>query len=156
METCDKSCYDKGSKIVLQLWHVGRVSSSKVNGLQPLAPSPIIAKDTKVYVFDTPKSKDATMILVEEPKEMTQSDIDNVIEEFKIAAKNAIEAGFDAVEIHSANGYLLDQFLRSNSNKREDTYGGSKENRTKLLIDITKAVIGEIGANVKRKGKMYQ
>lgn len=82
-----KAVHDKGSKIVLQLWHVGRVSSSKVNGLQPLAPSPIIAKDTKVYVFDTPKSKDATMILVEEPKEMTQSDIDNVIEEFKIAAK---------------------------------------------------------------------
>jgi len=141
-----KAVHDKKSKIVLQLWHVGRVSSSKVNGLQPLAPSPIIAKDTKVYVFDTSTSKDATMIPVEEPKEMTQNDIDNVIKEFKTAAKNAIEAGFDAVEIHGANGYLLDQFLRSNSNKREDAYGGSKENRIKLLIDVTKAVIDEIGA----------
>lgn len=137
--------HEKGGKIILQLWHVGRVSSSEVNGLQPIAPSPLIAKDTQVYIFDTLESKDATMIPVEEPREMTSDDISQVIEEFRIAAKNAIEAGFDGVEIHGANGYLLDQFLRSNSNKRRDRYGGSKENRIKLLIEITKEVIDEIG-----------
>lgn len=138
--------HSEGGKIILQLWHVGRVSSSKVNGLQPLAPSPIIAKDTQVYVFDTPESKDATMIPVEEPRQMTKEDISQVIEEFRIAARNAIEAGFDGVEIHGANGYLIDQFLRSNSNKRDDNYGGSKENRIRLLLEITKEVMDEIGA----------
>ncbi|MGP2655639.1 alkene reductase [Malaciobacter sp. WC5094] len=138
--------HSEGGKIILQLWHVGRVSSSKVNGLQPLAPSPIIAKDTQVYVFDTPESKDATMIPVEEPRQMTKEDISQVIEEFRIAARNAIEAGFDGVEIHGANGYLIDQFLRSNSNKRDDNYGRSKENRIRLLLEITKEVMDEIGA----------
>lgn len=142
-----KAVHDEGGKIILQLWHVGRVSSSEVNGLQPIAPSALIAKDTQVYVFDTPTSKDATMIPVDEPKEMTKNDISQVIKEFRIAAKNAIEAGFDGVEIHGANGYLLDQFLRSNSNKREDSYGGSKENRIKLLLEITKEVIEEIGSD---------
>ncbi|WP_108063279.1 alkene reductase [Poseidonibacter lekithochrous] len=137
--------HEEGGKIILQLWHVGRVSSSKVNGLQPIGPSPLIAKDTQVYIFDTAQSKDATMIPVEEPKEMSNDDITQVIEEFRIAAKNAIEAGFDGVEIHGANGYLLDQFLRSNSNKRSDRYGGNKENRIKLLLEITKEVIDEIG-----------
>ncbi|QKJ23633.1 alkene reductase [Poseidonibacter lekithochrous] len=137
--------HEEGGKIILQLWHVGRVSSSKVNGLQPIGPSPLIAKDTQVYIFDTAQSKDATMIPVEEPKEMSNDDITQVIEEFRIAAKNAIEAGFDGVEIHGANGYLLDQFLRSNSNRRSDRYGGNKENRIKLLLEITKEVIDEIG-----------
>jgi N-ethylmaleimide reductase len=142
-----KAVHDKGGKIILQLWHVGRVSSSEVNGLQPIAPSPLIAKDTQVYVFDTPTSKDATMIPVEKPREMTKNDISQVIQEFRIAAKNAIEAGFDGVEIHAANGYLLDQFLRSNSNKRNDEYGGSKASRIKFLLEITKDVIDEIGAD---------
>ena len=142
-----KAVHEKGGKIFLQLWHVGRVSSSKVNGLQPIAPSSLIAKDTQVYIFDTPTSKDATMIPVEIPRAMDTNDIYQVIHEFKEAAKNAIEAGFDGVEIHGANGYLLDQFLRSNSNQRDDNYGGTKSKRIKLLLDITKAVIKEIGAD---------
>ncbi len=142
-----KAVHEKGGKIILQLWHVGRVSSSKVNGLQPIGPSALLAKDTQVYVFDTPTSKDATMLPVETPKAMDINDITQVIKEFKQASRNAIEAGFDGVEIHGANGYLLDQFLRSNSNKREDSYGGSKENRIKLLLEITKEVIDEIGAD---------
>ncbi|AXX87045.1 old yellow enzyme (OYE)-related FMN binding domain-containing protein [Malaciobacter marinus] len=141
-----KAVHDKGGKIILQLWHVGRVSSSKVNKLQPIGPSPLIAKDTQVYIFDTPESKDATMIPVEQPREMTTEDISQVIEEFTTAAENAIEAGFDGVEIHGANGYLIDQFLRSNSNIRDDKYGGSKENRINLLLEITKAVIAKIGS----------
>lgn len=140
-----QAVHDAGSKIFLQLWHVGRVSSSKVNGLQPIAPSAILAKDTNVYIFDGAPNGDATFVPVEEPREMTITDIENVIEEFVQGAKNAIESGFDGVEIHGANGYLIDQFLRSNCNKRTDDYGGSQENRIRFLIEITKAVADAIG-----------
>lgn len=142
-----KEVHDKGSKIFLQLWHVGRVSSSQVNGLQPIGPSSTIAKDTSVYIFDGAPNGDATFVPVETPREMTKEDINNVIEEFAIGAKNSIEAGFDGVEIHGANGYLIDQFLRSNSNLRTDGYGGSKEKRIRILLEITKAVIEKVGAD---------
>ncbi|MDA8563120.1 alkene reductase [Mariniblastus sp.] len=138
--------HQAGSKIFLQLWHVGRVGSKQVNGLQPIAPSAIPAKETKVYIFDGAPDGDATMIPTDAPRAMTQADIDQVIEEFRQGAANAIEAGFDGVEIHGANGYLIDEFLRSNSNQRTDQYGGSKENRVRLLTEITKAVIDEVGA----------
>ncbi|OHX66123.1 alkene reductase [Flammeovirga pacifica] len=138
--------HEKGGKIFVQLWHVGRVSSSKVNGLQPLAPSALKANKTNVYIFEG-ENKDATFVDVETPKEMTQADIDNTIQDFRDAAKNAVEAGFDGVEIHGANGYLIDQFLRSNANQRTDKYGGSKENRTRFLLEVTKAVVEEIGAD---------
>ena len=137
--------HKKGSKIFIQLWHVGRVSSSKVNGLQPLAPSAKKAKDTQVYIFDGAPNGDVTFVSVEEPKAMTKENIKQLIEEFRIAAKNAIAAGFDGVEIHGANGYLIDQFLRSNSNTRTDEYGGSQENRVRLLTEISQAVANEIG-----------
>jgi N-ethylmaleimide reductase len=137
--------HKEGGKIFLQLWHVGRVSSSRVNGLQPIAPSALIAQNTNVYIFDGAPNGDATFIPVEKPREMTKIDINNVITEFVQGAKNAIEAGFDGIEIHAANGYLIDQFLRSNSNKRADEYGGSKENRIRLLIEISKAVALAIG-----------
>ncbi|MFH6942839.1 MULTISPECIES: alkene reductase [unclassified Flavobacterium] len=137
--------HEKGGTIFLQLWHVGRVSSSKVNGLQPIGPSGVIAKDTNVYIFDGAPNGDATFVPVEEPKEMSQNDIDRVIEEFVQGAKNAVLAGFDGVEIHGANGYLIDQFLRSNSNKRTDAYGGSQENRIRILLEITAAIVAAIG-----------
>ncbi|TDP03160.1 alkene reductase [Flavobacterium sp. 245] len=137
--------HKSGSKIFLQLWHVGRVSSSKVNGLQPIAPSSLTAQNTSVYIFDGALNGDATFVPVEEPREMNKTDIDTVIEEFVQGAKNAIEANFDGVEIHGANGYLIDQFLRSNSNTRTDEYGGTKENRIRLLIEISKAVVHAVG-----------
>ncbi len=140
-----EAVHKAGSKIFLQLWHVGRVSSAKVNGLQPIAPSPLIAQKTNVYIFDGAPNGDATFVPVDAPREMTKVDIDNVINEFVQGAKNAIEAGFDGVEIHGANGYLIDQFLRSNSNQRTDEYGGSKENRIRLLIEITTAVAKAVG-----------
>lgn len=140
-----EAVHQAGSKIFLQLWHVGRVSSSKVNGLQPIAPSALFAKDTNVYIFDGAPNGDATFVPVEVPREMNQTDIQQVISEFAQGAKNAIEAGFDGVEIHGANGYLIDQFLRSNSNHRTDEYGGSKENRIRFLLEITKAVIEAVG-----------
>ncbi len=134
-----------GGKIFLQLWHVGRVSSAKVNGLQPIAPSALTAKDTKVYIFDGAPNGDATFVPVDEPRAMSKADIDNVIAEFVQGAKNAMEAGFDGVEIHGANGYLIDQFMRSNSNQRTDEYGGNQSNRIRLLIEITQAVANAIG-----------
>ena len=140
-----KKVHDNGGLIFLQLWHVGRVSTSKVNTLQPIAPSAIVANDTHVYIFDGAAHGDASFVPVEKPRAMSQSDIKQVIEEFKTGARNAIEAGFDGVEIHGANGYLIDQFLRSNSNQRNDRYGGNKNNRTRLLLEITDAVAREIG-----------
>ncbi|WP_066224181.1 alkene reductase [Formosa haliotis] len=137
--------HKKGSKIFLQLWHVGRISSSKVNGLQPIAPSAKIAKDTSVYIFDGAPNGDATFVPVETPRAMTQEDIDITINDFKQGALNAIEAGFDGVEIHGGNGYLIDQFLRSNANKRIDDYGSSKENQVRLLMEITQAITDAIG-----------
>lgn len=140
-----EAVHKKGSSIFLQLWHVGRVSSSKVNGLQPIAPSALTARNTSVYIFDGGANADATFIPVDEPREMTRADIENVISEFVRGAKNAVEAGFDGVEIHGANGYLIDQFLRSNSNERTDEYGGSKENRIRFLLELTQAVARAIG-----------
>lgn len=140
-----EAVHKAGSKIFLQLWHVGRVSSARVNGLQPIGPSAFIAKDTNVYIFDGAPNGDATFVPVDEPKEMTKADIANVINDFVQGAKNAIEAGFDGVEIHGANGYLIDQFLRSNSNQRNDEYGGSQENRIRLLVEITTAVANALG-----------
>ena len=134
-----------GGKIFLQLWHVGRVSSAKVNGLQPIAPSALTAKDTKVYIFDGAPNGDATFVPVDEPRAMSKTVIENVIAEFVQGAKNAMEAGFDGVEIHGANGYLIDQFLRSNSNQRSDEYGGNQANRIRLLTEITEAVANAIG-----------
>jgi N-ethylmaleimide reductase len=140
-----EAVHDAGSKIFLQLWHVGRISSAKVNGLQPIGPSSLIAQKTSVYIFDDAPNGDATFVAVDQPREMTKEDIDAVIAEYVQGAKNAIEAGFDGVEIHGANGYLIDQFLRSNCNKRTDEYGGSKENRIRFLLEITEAVALAIG-----------
>jgi len=137
----------KGGKIFVQLWHVGRVGSSKVNDMQPIAPSAKIAKDTSVYIFDGAPKGDATFIPVESPRAMTKADIGQVIEEYRIAARNAMEAGFDGIEIHGGNGYLIDQFLRSNSNFRTDEYGGSQENRIRFLLEVTKAIADEIGGD---------
>lgn len=137
--------HQSGGKIVLQLWHVGRVSSKKVNGLQPLAPSPIMAKDTSVYVFDGAPNGDATFVPVDIPTEMNKEDIRTTINDFANGARRAIDAGFDGVEIHGANGYLIDQFLRSISNRRDDEYGGSPINRIRFLIEVTKAVVKAVG-----------
>lgn len=140
-----EAVHQNGGKIFLQLWHVGRVSSSQVNGLQPVAPSAVKARDTSVYIFDGAANGDATFVPTEQPREMTPEDIRETVEAFAQGARNAIEAGFDGVEIHGANGYLIDQFLRSNSNNRTDQYGGSKENRIRFLLRVTEAVIESVG-----------
>ena len=136
--------HDKGGKIFIQLWHVGRISHPDFHdGALPLAPSAINPNE-KSY---TPDGFKDTVT----PKAMTKSDIETTINDFKNAAKNAVEAGFDGVEIHSSNGYLFHQFFSATSNTRNDEYGGSKENRARFFfetLDAVKQVIPEekIGA----------
>jgi N-ethylmaleimide reductase len=137
--------HSRGGTIYMQLWHVGRVGSAAVNGLQPLAPSGCIARDTVVYLTGSGGAKDVTFIPVDKPREMTPDDIAATTADFARAARNAMEAGFDGVEIHGANGYLIDQFLRSNSNKRTDSYGGSPAARIRFLREVTQAVIAQTG-----------
>lgn len=130
----------KGGKIFLQLWHVGRVSHVDLQpgGQAPVAPSAIRAK-TKTFVG-------GTFVDVSEPRALRLDEIPAIVEGYRKGAANAIAAGFDGVEIHGANGYLLDQFLRDGINQRTDVYGGSIENRTRLLLEVTEAIVKEIGA----------
>lgn len=136
--------HDKGGKIFIQLWHVGRMSHPDFhNGDLPLAPS-AINPNAQSY---TPEGFKDTVT----PKEMTKEDIETTISDFQNAAKNAVEAGFDGVEIHSSNGYLFHQFFNGTSNHRTDEYGGSIENRARFffeVLDAVKAVIPQqkIGA----------
>jgi N-ethylmaleimide reductase len=129
-----------GGHIFLQLWHVGRISHTSLqpNGGAPVAPSAIRAK-TKTFV-------NGTFADVSEPRALELSEIPGIIDNFRQGAANAIAAGFDGVEIHGANGYLLDQFARNGTNKRTDAYGGSIENRAKLMLEVSKAVAAEVGA----------
>lgn len=130
----------KGGKIFLQLWHVGRVSHVDLQpgGQAPVAPSAIRAK-TKTFVG-------GTFVDVSEPRALRLDEIPAIVEGYRKGAANAMAAGFDGVEIHGANGYLLDQFLRDGINQRTDAYGGSIENRARLLLEVTEAIVREIGA----------
>lgn len=124
-----------GGKIVLQLWHVGRIShrSHQPNNELPVAPSAIKASGG-IY------SADWKEVAFETPRALENSEIAAIIDDFKKGAKNAKLAGFDGVEVHGANGYLIDQFLQTGSNQRTDNYGGSIANRARLLLEITDAV----------------
>ena len=127
-----------GGRIFLQLWHVGRISDPELlDGEAPVAPSAIAAKG---HVSLLRPERDYAV-----PRALATSEIAGVVAAFRKGAENAKLAGFDGVEIHGANGYLLDQFLRSNSNHREDDYGGSIKNRARLLLEVTRAVSGAIG-----------
>ena len=131
----------KGGHIFVQLWHVGRVSHVDLqpNGAAPVAPSAIRAQ-TRTFVNNG-------FVEVSEPRALELSEIPGIIEEFRQAAANAIAAGFDGVEVHGANGYLLDQFAKDGSNMRTDAYGGSIENRARLMIEVSASVAQEIGAD---------
>ncbi len=134
----------KGGVIFLQLWHVGRVSHSSFQpgGVLPVAPSAVpISADLKTM---TAAGK---VVSYETPRALETSEIPGVIDAYRQAARNALEAGFDGVEIHGANGYLIEQFLQSHTNLRTDQYGGSIANRTRFLMEITQAVIDVWGAD---------
>jgi N-ethylmaleimide reductase len=130
-----------GGRIFLQLWHVGRVSHRDLqpNGQQPVAPSAITAK-TKTYLK-------GAFVETTEPRALALGEIPGIIDAFRKGAANAIAAGFDGVEIHGANGYLLDQFAKDRANTRTDAYGGSIENRAKLMVEVSAAVATEVGAD---------
>jgi N-ethylmaleimide reductase len=139
-----EAVHDAGGKIVVQLWHVGRVSHTDLqpNGGKPVAPSAITAKTKTVLIRDGVP----TFVATSEPRALDAAELPDIVHTYQAAARNAVEtAGFDGVEIHAANGYLLDQFLKSGSNQRTDDYGGSLKNRARLLLEVVRAVAGAIG-----------
>ncbi|MDP3608489.1 MAG: alkene reductase [Methylophilus sp.] len=131
----------KGGKIVIQLWHVGRISHPSLlpNNALPVAPS-AIKPAGKAFTYQG-------LVDYVEPRALDASELPAIVQDYVHATQCAIAAGFDGVEIHAANGYLLDQFLRDGSNQRTDQYGGSYENRARLLMEVTSAVVDVIGAD---------
>jgi len=129
----------KGGRIFAQLWHVGRISHVDLqpNGDAPVAPSALRA-ESKTFVNNS-------FVDVSEPRALELEELPGIINDFRQAAANAIKAGFDGVEIHGANGYLLDQFAKDGANLRDDAYGGSIVNRARLLLEVASAVASEIG-----------
>lgn len=144
----------KGGLILAQLWHVGRISHTDLQpeGQRPVAPSAIRA-DSKTYT-----SKASGLVPTSEPRALEIDEIPGVVDQFRKAAQNAMDAGFDGVEIHGANGYLLQQFLRRSSNQRTDAYGGSLENRARFCLEVARAVLdvwepGRVGYRVSPLGE---
>ena len=138
-----KAVHAKGGKIVVQLWHVGRISHTSLqpNGQAPVAPSAIVAKSKTVLIENGVPS----FVPTSAPRALELAEMPGIVADYRRAAKNAIDAGFDGIEVHAANGYLIDQFLRADSNHRTDAYGGGIENRTRLLKEVMLAVSQEIG-----------
>ena len=136
-----EAVHAKGGKIVLQLWHVGRISHPSLlpNNVLPVAPS-AIKPAGQLYTYEG-------MVDFVEPRALETNELPSIVADYVHATKCALSAGFDGVEIHAANGYLLDQFLRDGTNKRTDNYGGSFENRTRLLLEVTKAVVEVAGSD---------
>ncbi|MFZ6813852.1 alkene reductase [Undibacterium sp. Rencai35W] len=139
--------HDKGGRIALQLWHVGRISHSLLqeNGAAPVAPSALIAANSQCFVVQ----KDGTPANVptETPRALALEEIPGIVAQYRQATIRAKNAGFDLVEVHAANGYLLQQFMSTNSNVRTDIYGGSIENRARLTLEAVDAAIAELGAD---------
>ncbi|MGE8496129.1 MAG: alkene reductase [Pseudomonas sp.] len=134
-----RAVHAAGGKIVLQLWHVGRISDPiYLNGEAPVAPSALQPSGHVSLV--RPMKEFVT------PRALETEEIADIVEAYRQGAENAKAAGFDGVEVHGANGYLLDQFLQDSTNQRTDAYGGSLENRARLLLEVTDAVIGVWGA----------
>src|SRR5436190_19046174 len=129
----------KGGHIFLQLWHVGRVSHVDLqpNGQAPVAPSAVRA-ETKTFANNS-------FVDVSEPRALELDEIAGIVDDFRRGAANAVAAGFDGVEVHGANGYLLDQFSKDGANTRTDAYGGSIENRAKLMLEVSRAVAAIAG-----------
>ena len=129
--------HEAGGRIVAQLWHMGRLVHPDLGGGQPIAPSALTAPH-RALTYDGRKDYVA-------PRAMSLADIERVIGDYALAAVNAIRAGFDGVQIHGANGYLIDQFLRDGANQREDDYGGSIDNRLRFMREVVAAVSAEVG-----------
>ncbi|WVZ10486.1 hypothetical protein V8G54_015016 [Vigna mungo] len=132
----------KGGVFFCQIWHVGRVSDSSY---QPNGQAPISSTDKPLP--PTPRTNGLGYIEHTPPRRLRTDEIPHIVNDFRVAARNAIEAGFDGVEIHGAHGYLLDQFLKDQANDRTDQYGGSLENRCRLPLEVVEAVVNEVGAD---------
>jgi len=130
----------QGGKVVIQLWHVGRISHSSLlpDGAAPVSAT---AKPADSKTFTT-----EGFVPTSAPRALRTDELPGIVEQYRRAARLAIEAGFDGVEVHAANGYLLEQFLRDSCNDRQDAYGGPIENRARLLLEVMAAVTDEIGA----------
>lgn len=135
----------RDGRIACQLWHVGRVSHVELQpeGQAPVAPSAIAAK-TKTYLIHDGQG---SFVPTSTPRALAAQELPGIVRDYAHAARNAIGAGFDAVEVHGANGYLLDQFLKTGANQRSDDYGGSIPNRARLLLEVMRAVCDEVGAD---------
>ena len=136
--------HQKGGKIFIQLWHVGRRSHASIAGKQPVSASALKEPD---QVYGPLPEGGYGMIETGQPRRLSVEDIKTTVEDFVQAARNAMEAGFDGVELHGAHGYLIDQFMRQGSNHRDDEYGGNQENRMRFLLEVTQAVCDAIGGD---------
>jgi len=136
-----RAVHNLGGNIFVQLWHVGRIShpSLQPNGALPVAPSAI-----RPHIESYTESGFQPCVT---PRPLETAEIAMIVENYRRAASNAIDAGFDGVEIHAANGYLLEQFLRDSTNKRTDAYGGSRENRARLLFEVARTVVAACGSD---------
>jgi N-ethylmaleimide reductase len=142
-KVCD-TVHGAGGRIVVQLWHVGRVSHCELQpgGQAPVAPSALRAKTKTVLMRGgVPEFVDTS-----EPRALRFDELPGIVQDYRRAARAAVDAGFDGVEVHGANGYLLDQFLRSGSNLRDDAYGGSIAHRARLMLEVMQAICTEIGS----------
>lgn len=136
-----QAVHAKGGKIVLQIWHVGRISHPSLQPANALPVAPSAIKPAG-QAFTYEGLQDYVT-----PRALAVEELPGIVADYVRATRNALEAGFDGVEVHAANGYLLDQFLRDGTNHRTDEYGGSMENRTRLLLEVTKAVVEVAGAD---------
>lgn len=139
-----------GGRIFAQLWHVGRVShvSLQPGGAAPVSSSALVAEDVKVFIDPEgtgPQAGVGSLVQHSAPQALSQAGIAQVVRDFATAARNALEAGFDGVELHGANGYLINQFIDSQANTRTDSYGGSLPNRLRFLREVTEAVAAVAG-----------
>ncbi|MGS0694877.1 alkene reductase [Shewanella sp. 0m-4] len=136
----------KGGVIFAQLWHVGRVTHpDNIGGEQPISSSALKAEGVKVFIDNG--TEEPGFVEVVEPRAMTKDDIEQVIAQYRQAALNAVEAGFDGIELHAANGYLVNQFIDSEANNRTDEYGGSIANRLRFLDEVVAAMVDAIGSD---------
>ncbi|WP_205341516.1 alkene reductase [Denitrificimonas caeni] len=145
--TVTKAVHDAGNIIFAQLWHVGRVSHTSLQpeGAAPVAPSALAANNVKVFIETGPGV--GALADPSVPRALTTAEVKELVQLYAQAARNALSAGFDGVEIHCANGYLVNQFISEHSNQREDEYGGSLQNRLRFLREVVTAVAEVVGAD---------
>ena len=140
-----QAVHQADGQIVVQLWHVGRISHTDLqpHNAAPVAPSALRAHTKTVLIRDgVPTFVDTSM-----PRALDLEELPGIVQDYRHAARNAIACGFDGVEIHGANGYLLDQFLKTGANQRQDDYGGSIKNRARLLLEVVRGIVDEIGGD---------